>query len=126
MTTQIQAAQRLQAADAQEELEVEVSIKGPKGLVERLLGALYLAKFSGDVGHSGTFAFEFDGDGADLLDIVLPPEYRTTFSDLAKELCKYGAPVEGVVSPTKGFILTNNSAGAYLKRTPISSDGTNV
>lgn len=119
-TMKINAATRLRSAKADvddQEITAKVTITGSQECVERVLALLYLVDHNGKVGHSGTFAIGWDGDGSDRVNIEgFPDDLAKKFNELANTLSSYGGQVEQVGQGCTGFVLSGDLEGShYLK-----------
>lgn len=80
----------------QPEAKLDVQLQGSPDAIRRVLGFLAMIEYNGAVGHSGTFGLDWDGDGADRINIKADgyKEVQKELRDGFEECGSYGAAME--------------------------------
>lgn len=87
--------------------ELTVTLSGDPATLDRVCAMLYMASWSSLVGHSGSFAVDVDGDGADRLTIKgLDKDREKVYKEMAEATSGYGAAFE-VAGNDRAYVYSN-------------------
>ncbi len=85
----------LVSKSAEQKAEVTLTLSGDPATLDRVCALLYMASYSSGVGHSGTFAVDVDGDGADQLSVKgLDKAREKVYREMINATSGYGAAFE--------------------------------